>query len=338
MKYIHRITNIALIFTLIGVFLCQDLYALRVPMEGYKAAKDVLHRKTAENLEIQEILQEIDLRRSLLQEHGRLGTGIQFRGQTRIIDYISRLELLSCMDVFKGKVLYPSMGTDFFPSYFAKTFGINIEKTDIGEKGTGIGVTGQKDIPELEEEALVEGLPERYKNKPKQYRIFTANNFDHEAYFPEVLKEGGVDVLFIKGLTRWISYYKSFPGGEFFKNLDWEFKKKLRSSIKDLIFKIDEELIKEGGFIVIAQDNDLWLKDFILGDLGYTDFLDTPGYERIRKVFYGDVNEFKYYFGKVDTVLGKVPIRVYQKPYSNFKSPIPRFLKAIEGRDLRQAV
>lgn len=36
MRKINKIFNIASIFTLIGVFLCQDLYALRVPMNGHE--------------------------------------------------------------------------------------------------------------------------------------------------------------------------------------------------------------------------------------------------------------------------------------------------------------
>lgn len=42
MRKIHRIVNIALIFTLIEVFLCQNLYALRVPMAGHKKVGETL--------------------------------------------------------------------------------------------------------------------------------------------------------------------------------------------------------------------------------------------------------------------------------------------------------
>lgn len=42
MENIHKITNIALIFTLIGMFLCQDLCALRVPMNGHKKVENFL--------------------------------------------------------------------------------------------------------------------------------------------------------------------------------------------------------------------------------------------------------------------------------------------------------
>lgn len=48
MRNLYKITNIALIFMLIGVFLCQDLYALRVPMGLDKTKKRYeVHRKQA---------------------------------------------------------------------------------------------------------------------------------------------------------------------------------------------------------------------------------------------------------------------------------------------------
>ena len=57
MRNLHKITNIALIFTLIGVFLCQELYALRVPMNGHKKMEKAL-KETLVNLPTDQLIRE----------------------------------------------------------------------------------------------------------------------------------------------------------------------------------------------------------------------------------------------------------------------------------------
>lgn len=78
MRYIHRITNLALIFTLIRAFLCQDLYALRVPM-GLEKAKDLaykvrlageIYKKFEMSSERKEALKYVELFVEELKENG----------------------------------------------------------------------------------------------------------------------------------------------------------------------------------------------------------------------------------------------------------------------------
>lgn len=63
-KINNRYINMALIFTLIGVFLCQDLYALRVPMTGHKKVKQTLasgqdnHAEESLESDLEEALRE----------------------------------------------------------------------------------------------------------------------------------------------------------------------------------------------------------------------------------------------------------------------------------------
>lgn len=56
MRKINKIVNIALIFTLGGIFLCQDGYALRVPMNGCKKVENPLVSLKKTNLLFEETI------------------------------------------------------------------------------------------------------------------------------------------------------------------------------------------------------------------------------------------------------------------------------------------
>ena len=232
-----------------------------------------------------------------------------------IPNWISRLEVLNFIEVLKGNLLYFSWGNDYFPSYTrfsTMTFGLNVKR--------GIGIT-VKDIRLLEKEAINRGLPKMYWHMEKRYKMLTKNNFDCESYFPKIKRAGGVNVLLIKGLTPWVEQDKTFPGAESFK---WaksaqkiEFEKQLSSSIKDLIKKTSEELLKNGGFIIVAHErDDSLLSDFIMKELGYTDYLAQPAFKKVRDVLSTGKSIQSRFYENVALVLGKVPIRVFQKPPS----------------------
>ncbi|MDP8229957.1 MAG: hypothetical protein P9L93_02520 [Candidatus Gorgyraea atricola] len=236
-----------------------------------------------------------------------------------IPNWISRLEVLNFIEVLKGNLLYFSWGNDYFPSYFTMTFGLNVKN--------GIGVT-VKNMQLLEKEAIGRGLPKMYWNMKKKYKVFTRNNFSYKSYFPKIKKAGGVDVLLIKGLTAWAEHHKAFPDAELFK---WsksaqktEFEKRLNSSIKDLIKKTSEELLKSGGFIIVAHErDDLLLSDFIMKELGYLDYLAQPTFKKVRDVLSTGKSIQSRFYDDVALVLGKVPIRVFQKPHSfNLKEKV----------------
>lgn len=58
-----------------------------------------------------------------------------------------------------------------------------------------------------------------------------------------------------------------------------------------------------------------------MGELGYLDVLAQPGYERIKRVLSDSGRGHDSYFGDIDTVLGKTPIKVFQKPIQQDKPP-----------------
>lgn len=263
------------------------------------------------------ILTEIRSRQDLFKELKEISEvqALNYAFSTRVSDLILRLELLHAIEVLKGNLLYLSIGNDYFTSYFTRTFGINNKR--------GLGVTIE-DIQQLEDKAIELGLPGDYKGRPRNIKIFgEIDNFDYRSYFPEILNEGGIDVLFIKGLTDWIERYKSFPGGESFDLSDEleeeKFYISLRNNIRTLVARINKDLLNEGGFIVIAHKDDLWLSDFIMEELGHSDLLAQPQYGKIREVLSEGVRDYDTYF--VDTYLGvgPVPVRIFQKPKSPSK-------------------
>ena len=229
-----------------------------------------------------------------------------------IYDYMLRLELLHALGILKGILLYPCMGNDYLTSYLTMSLGLNTKN--------GLGVT-QKDTQHLEDEAIQLGLPEQYKGKQKNWKIFNKNSFDYEAYFPEIKKVGGVDVLFIKGLTLSMEFDKSFPGAEGFASFSGsdqekiqKFQKKLHDSIKDLIVKISQDMLNDGGLVVIADERDLWLADFIAKELGFLDLLSDPQYRSVSELLSKDVASSVTYLGQYRLFFGKVPIKIFKKP------------------------
>jgi hypothetical protein len=219
-------------------------------------------------------------------------------------DYALRLELLYYLGVLRGNVFYPCIGDDYLPSYFATVFGIDVitgEARLEGEEAVGI--------------AIARRLPKSYRKRTKTHHIFTSNIFSYESYFPEIFKlnVSGVDVLFIKGLTHWVGFYGLFPGSDEEINYGPE----LYKSICNFIREISNGLLKEKGFIVIADNEDLWLADFIKFELGYKDLLAKREYESIREALSHIKISRTRFSVDTDTIVGRVPIRVFQKPVLN---------------------
>jgi hypothetical protein len=73
-------------------------------------------------------------------------------------------------------------------------------------------------------------------------------------------------------------------------------------------------LLKENGFIVIADKKDLWIKEFLEKELGYINFLEQPRYANINRILSATAEMQGCTFGKVETISGKVPVIVFQKP------------------------
>lgn len=255
------------------------------------------------SIEIDRILKDIELMRQM-----------PVNEWNNLLEYILRLELLHAMGILERNLLYLSIGDDFFPSYFAKTFGINSE--------TGLGID-KITLQELERKAIEQGLPKRYTDKPKDLLVLKTDNFDYNSYFPQILKAGGADILLIKGLTDWLGSYGSFPEAKGRK----DYSEGLYKSVRDLVIKIAKEILNEGGFIVIADKDDLWLSDFIMKELGYSDLLEQPEHKRIKKVLSKDIPEDVSAVRRIEDhaalsdetllVSGRIPIRIFQKPYSS---------------------
>ncbi len=240
-----------------------------------------------------------------------------------IYDYVLRLELLHALGILKGILLYPVMGNDYLTSYFTMSFGLNTKN--------GLGVT-EMDTKLLENEAISLGLPKKYEGKQKNWKVFNKNSFDYDAYFPEIEKAGGVDVLFIKGLTKSLEFDKSFPGAEYFASFTGsdekrsrELEKRLHDSIKDLIARISQDILNEGGVVIIADEQDLWLADFIAKELGFLDLLSSSKYRAVRELLSKDTSSSMTYLEQYRLIIGKVPIRIFKKKQSSFESDIASF-------------
>lgn len=263
------------------------------------------------------VLKEIEARRSIARGKAQKNKDFEYTSWDAVPDYLLILKLFHAKGVLKGKSLYFSIGNDYLLSYFTRTFGTNSGKGLKSDPDNPAQLV--EDIAKLEEELLSRtDLPKDYKAKPKNIEIFNCNNFDYKSYFPEISKEGGINVLFIKGLTEWIIEYSSFPGAGHFSYHDKytdKVRKTARSKIRGLIIKTAKKLLNEGGFIFIASANDLWIAEIIKEELGYLDLLEQPEYEEIKKVLKYDVCEYQDYLGDaVKLVSGRVPIRVFQKP------------------------
>ncbi|MHC4122911.1 MAG: hypothetical protein ACYSSI_04995 [Planctomycetota bacterium] len=301
MRKIRKFLSLILITTVFlsqTVIFCFSSPTLRVPLLT-NGTTSPFQGQSVEEAEIKRILKEIKSRQLYNED------SVDEEG---VYDSILRLELLYTMKVLKGNLLYFNLGIDILTLYFVKTFGTNIKR--------GLGVS-DIDLQALEEKLIKNGLPETYRGKPKDYKIFPKNSFLCDSEFSEI-KE--IDVFYIKGLTGWTSIYKSFPGGKEYRGKlsgeqKKEFQEALEKNVQDLVEKVAKELLKEGGFIVIADKHDLWLEE-IIKKWGYIDLLELPEYKEIKKVLFQDKGKSHLTFNGVGLVVGKSPLRVFQKPYN----------------------
>ncbi|MDP3790477.1 MAG: GNAT family N-acetyltransferase [Candidatus Omnitrophota bacterium] len=209
--------------------------------------------------------------------------------ESSIPDYELRLRLLYHMGILRGNLLYPLMGDDCIPAYFTATFGINYY--------TGIGKT--KDIEAAEKALLKNGLPPAYKGRPKDLTVMPVNAFDRGVYFPALTKKGGIDTVLVKGLTSWSMTYEG---------------RRSNKDIWELVEKIGNNLLRPGGCIIIADEKDLWLAQYLEEKLGYEDLLAGQGHQRIKQALNNECASYEAYLGDMFTIFGRVPIRVLRKP------------------------
>jgi len=284
-----------------------------------RIARDKIVNSSDMPIEIERILREIEFKWFTLTyfKEKEPTKYRDYKIQQSVYLYILRLELLEALKILKGNVFYPSMGNDFFPSYFANVFGTNTK--------TGLGSSNMKfehlrnELLDLEREAIGKGLPYNYMRKKKKLHVFSNNSFDYESYFPELLERGGIDVLFIKGLTDNIILSEE--------------KRIVHSEAGDLVLKVINDLLNEGGFIVIAHKDDLWLADFIKEKLKYPELLKQASYERVDEVLSRSAYEQREYLGRTGTVsiVGPTPIIIFQKPYSTI--PLEGIVNIGNSRD-----
>ena len=299
-----NIVNIALIFMIIGVVLETEIvYALRPNLITSTTSKEF--GNGLEQREIERIMQQIETRYVALNKL-REGGKVIYGDRYAIEQYLLVLELLHTIGVIKGNLLYLCIGNDYFPSYFAeKTFGLN------SITGLGFGM----DLSQLEEEAIKIGLPESYRKKEKRLEIIQANIFNCNAYFSNVLRQGGVDVLLVKGLTHWVTHYASYPGAGGSK-VDGD-SKQAQLHIQQLISKINDELMKDSSFVIIAHEEDMWLYDFLQEYLGYIDILKETRYGRIQSFLDKNYHSYEIPFDAIKGVfilLGIPAIKILKKP------------------------
>ena len=77
--------------------------------------------------------------------------------------------------------------------------------------------------------------------------MLNENNFNVKAYSPILLKAGGADVLFIKGLTNWSSNF-------LYRYLVPDTYKTVEDAIRDLIRELTANILKDEGYNIKAYD------------------------------------------------------------------------------------
>ena len=237
-----------------------------------------------------------------LRSANNMGELVRKEEEYGFLGWVLRLELLHELGVLQGNVVYPAAGNDYFLAYLTRLFTLNASISGIGVK------TNLKD---LENEVFSRGLlPNEYKGRKILLEIIRETDaFDDAGYFPKVLSAGGADAVLIKGFKYWSEKYNLHPGSE-----SIEASKNQEQAIKGLLRKMDLQIIKEGGFIVIANKFDEQFADFIVNELGYEDYLARPENTRVKEALATDNEGHQSILGKVYISVGEVPIRILRKP------------------------
>jgi len=221
-------------------------------------------------------------------------------------DYFNKLAHLSSREILKGNVFYPLAGGDLFPAYFADCYGL-----DKFYKHSSY------DIDKFKKDVVENNFFSRQINNLKGSFIPLMHDFfDYQDYFSQLAKAGGIDVLFIKGLSYWLSTYNLACSGKqcLFTQEDYAaIKIELAPKIEKIIENINNQLINDNGFIVLADFQDMYLTDFILDKLGYELYEDLAPLK-----FSGDNDALcnfdrKDMLGSFSVKIKNVPLRVFKK-------------------------
>ena len=164
-------------------------------------------------------------------------------------------------------------------------------------------------------EAVQEGgLPESYRNLSKKLVIYNCNNFAYDDYLPDIIKNGGVKVLFIKGLIDWVGFDIAFPS-HLKEHGRYEYEEKqqlLFQDAKNYLNYLVNNVLKPGGFIVVADRTDMELADYIL-HLGFFDYLDTPKLRKYGQILFNSKKSVTLdLLGGLLLSQGNIPIRVFR--------------------------
>ncbi|MFA7114898.1 MAG: EamA family transporter, partial [Candidatus Omnitrophota bacterium] len=282
-------------------------YSRGVLIEGWFYMDDAVKNKKhwqdfvdAEKTRLNDLINKEEASSSLTQ----IAENFVYSTGNPLIDYLIRLEFLSSIGVLKGNVVYPMGGNDFFPAYFSRVFSIDHAR-----------VLRRYPVPRLKEEAVSMGLPERFEGEYTDFSILQTNLFDQTTYFPFLQREGGMDILFVKGVTDFLRAQYTYPGAR----LDL-FGLKLKRVLSELFKNMCCEVLKPGGFVVIADKKDLWLSKIFKG-LSYKDFFEGKDDEEYRYIGKILRRKRRQVFIKsalrvnaLVLVAGQVPIVIFQKP------------------------
>ena len=258
-------------------------YTVSSPVLPTRKVSDILREIRNHGNDIQHLRAAQDARASALVHEGR------------IREYVLRLELLHALGVLSGRVLYPSIGDDYFPAYFAHVFGVDTYE--------GLGRARDR-VQLLEQTAIRQGLPVDYEQREKNIQFIPANIFDYHSYLPAVLASGNVDVLFIKGITGW---------SVLFNRPHYQTVIPTRQQIRQFIMKNQSVLLKDDGFIIIADANDAWLASWLIKEKHFKDILKTRKYRAAREVLSLTEGSYVTSLGSLALLAGRIPLWVLQK-------------------------
>lgn len=205
--------------------------------------------------------------------------------------YMLRLEILYALGILRGKVLYPCIGNDIFPSYWTSVYGLN--------DNSGIGGIAKTTQAQVEKDASAAGLPARFVGQAQPIKMIIKNAFYPAAYLPMITSDNGIDVLFLKGFMYWTTIQTfghdlTHSGG-----------------CRNFLSRIDES-IKPGGFILTFSLEEAELFLFITAKLGYQRFFADPDLAETGKILATGRSDCDYVSGAF-LYLGNSPIHVFQK-------------------------
>lgn len=233
MNNIPKITNIALIFTLIGVFLCVEAgYALRPPVTGLSRKKELLSEQ----------LQKATEEYQLYIESARLNIAAMFMLDMLDQGLCDKALIKTYADFFMAinyfltryigteipiTYIYPFMGRDVIPLALNKTIGIN---DDIKDLDHGIKILNQ---------AYNDTKIEYFRPIFAEYSNKKLNAMKIKSYSKVTKSIKGVKVLILKGFKGWAEE-RNDP-----------------ITVANLLRNVFDAILQEGDIILILDKDDL---------------------------------------------------------------------------------